>query len=177
MDLLGNIEEKLASGMISVCDDTLYFLEDESQKIGAEYLLTVNVAKKLAELNSGIGYPYKIYLERKTKLVATDCVPLMARKESKTFLGHKQILRKRHNTERNGRVDICLYRDSGGMARIPVCAIELKGFDPSRANVISDLRRNAEYFKITCRTGPRRLSMRVLQRCTHSQNQSLRTKE
>lgn len=152
MELLEKIEQKLISGMKSACDDTFWFLEDESQKIGAEYLLTVNVAKKLADLKS-VGYSYKIYLERKTKLVATDCVPLMASKESKTFLGKKRIIRKRHNTERNGKVDICLYRDSCGMEEIPVCAIELKGFDPAPAKVKSDLRRNAEYFKVACRTG------------------------
>ncbi|WP_148255589.1 hypothetical protein [Aidingimonas lacisalsi] len=153
MSFLLNIEEKILSGMKSACDDTFFFLEDESQKIAAEYLLTVNVAKKLAELNSGIGYPYKIYLERKTKLVATDCVPLMAREHSTNFLGYKRVLRKRHNTERNGKVDICLYRDSGGMSGVPVCVIELKGFDPSRQNVLKDLRRNSEFFKISCRTG------------------------
>lgn len=153
MNLLQKIEEKLSLGMRSACDDTFFFVEDESQKIAAEYLLTVNVAKKLAELNSGIGYPYKIYLERKTKLVATDCVPLTAREHSKNFLGYKRVLRKRQNTHRNGKVDICLYRDSGGMSGVPVCVVELKGFDPSRKDVVKDLRRNSEFFKISCRTG------------------------
>lgn len=153
MTTLKEIEGKLQSGMKSACEDTFYFLEDESQKIGAEYLLTVNIAKKLSDLNSYVGYPYKIYLERKTKLVATDCVPLMTREKSKNFLGYKHTFRKRKNTERNGRVDICLYRDSGGISGTPVCVIEVKGFDPGRKNVISDLKRNAEYFKISCRTG------------------------
>lgn len=60
MNLLEQIEDKISKGMESACTDTFLFSEDESQKIGAEYLLTVNVAKKLTELNSGIGYPYKI---------------------------------------------------------------------------------------------------------------------
>jgi hypothetical protein len=157
MPLIALIEEKILEGMRSSCNDTFLFLENESQKIGAEYLLTVNVAKKLADLNQYIGHPYKIYLERKTRLIASDCVPLFAREVANNFLGYRQVLRKQHNTSRNGKADITLYKDTGGLVGTPVCVIELKGFDPSRTSVLHDLRRNSEYFKLVCRTGASQL--------------------
>ena len=157
MKLLAQIEEKIREGMRSSCDDTFLFLEDESQKIGAEYLLTVNVAKKLAELNQYIGHPYKIYLERSTKLIASDCVPLFGRKAANNFLGYRQVHRRWHNTSRNGKADIALYNNTGDLSDTPVCVIELKGFDPSHMNVLHDLKRNAEYFWLVCRTGASQL--------------------
>ena len=157
MPLITQIEEKILEGMRSSCNDTFLFLEDESKKIGAEYLLTVNVAKKLADLNQYIGHPYKIYLERKTRLIASDCVPLCVRKVANNFLGYRHVLRKQHNTSRNGKVDITLYNNTGGLVDTPACVIELKGFDPSRKLVLQDLRRNSEYFKLVCRTGASQL--------------------
>ncbi len=113
MSLIAQIEEKILEGMRNSCYDTFLFLEDESQKIGAEYLLTVNVAKMLANLNQYIGHPYKIYLERKTRLIASDCVPLFGREVANNFLGYRQILRKQHNTSRNGKADITLQAGRG----------------------------------------------------------------
>lgn len=133
------------------------FLEDESQRIGAEYLATVNIAKKVAELNSSMGHPYKIYLERKTRLVATDCVPFFGKEPANNFLGYRNIRRRKHNTTRNGNVDIAVYDSTAKPFATPFCVIELKGFDPSRTVVLKDLRRNAEFFRISCRTGSSQL--------------------
>lgn len=153
MTLLDQIEQKLIAGMDESCSDTILFLEDDSQLIATEYLFTVNAAKKLAELNSGIGYPYKIYLEKKTKSVAKSCVPLMKRVPDKNRKGGKSIISGKHNTSRNGYVDICLYKDSTGFSETPVCIIELKGFNPRRGLVVKDLERNLEFFEISDKTG------------------------
>jgi hypothetical protein len=75
MNVQQQIEDKIKSAMKLACFDALKFSDDESQKIGAEYLLTVNVAKEIATLNHSFGEPCKIFLERQTKLFATDCVP------------------------------------------------------------------------------------------------------
>lgn len=144
------------------CLDTFVFLEDESQKIGAEYLATVNIAKKIAELNSSMGHPYKIYLERKTRLVATDCVPFFGKEPASNFLGYKNIRRRKQNTTRNGNVDIAVYDSTTRPFGTPFCVIELKGFDPSRTVVLKDLQRNAEFFHISCRTGASQLNFAFL---------------
>ncbi len=176
MPLIEQIEEKILEGIRSSCNDTFLFLEDESQKIGAEYLLTVNVAKKLADLNQYIGHPYKIYLERKTRLIASDCVPLFGREVANNFLGHRQVLRKQHNTSRNGKADITLYNNTDGLVGTPICVIELKGFDPSRTLVLQDLRRNSEYFKLVCRTGANNFNIPASRLCTRFRSQSLMIK-
>lgn len=156
MTLLDAIEDNIFSGMASACHDT-FFLEGESQRIGAEYLLTVSVAKALIDLSAQTPGPLTVHLERKTKLVATDCVPLMAPTQSRRKLPKKHILRQRHNTKRNGKVDISVYRKTGQLADVPVCVIELKGFDPRRADALKDLRRNTEYFRFSDRTGSSQL--------------------
>lgn len=148
------IKEKLIEGMRQACVDTLYFTDDASEKVAAEYLLTVNVAKKIATLNYSFGNPYKIYLERKTKKFAGDCIPLFKKVPDKSnFIKYRSIVRKKHhNTERNGKIDISVY-DNKPQIESPICAIELKGFNPSRTNIIKDLKRNSEYFFLTDDTG------------------------
>jgi hypothetical protein len=153
MNLLSKIEQKIFNGMISSCDDMMLFLEDESEIAAPEYLLTVNVAKSLATLNQYIGHPYKIYLERKTKLIASECVPSTGRVEANNFLGFLPIFRKWLNTDRNGRADICLYNNE----RKPVCVIELKGFNSNSKQTLLDLKRNANYFTLVCKTGSSQL--------------------
>jgi hypothetical protein len=48
-----DIEEAIREGMRDACVDSLVFSEDETRQIDAEYLLTVNVAKAIAKLNTG----------------------------------------------------------------------------------------------------------------------------
>jgi hypothetical protein len=157
MEAINQIEEKIREGMKHSCNDSFLFVEDESMEIASEYLLTVNVAKRLASLNQYIGHPYKIYLERKTRLIASDCVPLVGRAVANNFLGYVRIIRDRLNTSRNGRADITLYGDTGGLDPRPICVIELKGFNPSNTNIAKDLTRNSEYFQLASRTGSSRI--------------------
>ncbi len=142
------------------CEEAFFFSEDESRLIDAEYLLTVNVAKEIARLNNYIGVPYKIYLEKPTRKFASDCVPLMGRLPVSNFLGYRSTLRKSKNTTRNGKIDVVVYRD-GVSFRKPVCAIELKGFNPRREVVLQDLKRNGEYFSLSCVSGSSQISFSV----------------
>jgi len=111
----------------------------------AEYLLTVNVAKKIKELNTGFGFPYKIRLEYCTKLFATACTLLFGKVPAANFLGYKSIVRCSNDTERSGEIDVAVYEKSYGI-NVPVCAIEVKGFNPAKKGIQQDLKRNAEYF-------------------------------
>lgn len=100
-----------------------------------------------------MGHPYKVYLERKTRLIATDCVPLFGKAPATNSLGYKNVRRRKQNTTRNGKVDISVYDSTSKPFATPFCVLELKGFDPSRTDVLKDLRRNAEFFQVSCRTG------------------------
>lgn len=141
--------------MVGACEDMLNFTDEPSRRINAEYLFTVNVAKAINRLNSYHGDPYRIFLEKSTKHFARDCLkpvvfghPL----ERRSTVFRKDTLR----IERNGRIDIAVYTDvsnNGYMGEQPLCAIELKGFNPQRKLVINDLKRNLAYLRVSGNTG------------------------
>ncbi|GAB3103510.1 hypothetical protein G8770_19695 [Aestuariicella hydrocarbonica] len=147
-----DIINKLKESMRTSCDDAFYFSDNETQLIDAEYLLTVNAAKAIKELNHYFGTPYKICLENNTKKFASACTPLMANVKADNFLGYKSVIRTPSNTLRSGKIDIAIYTDRNSID-IPLCAIEVKGFNPCKTLVIEDLERNAEYFSLSSRTG------------------------
>lgn len=155
-----DIIKKLKESMKTSCDDAFYFSDDETQLIDAEYLLTVNAAKAIKELNLDFGSPYKICLENNTKKFASACTPLIANVKSDNFLGHKSVIRTPNNTRRSGKIDIAIYTDRNSID-IPLCAIEVKGFNPSKFLIIKDLERNAEYFGLSSRTGESTLPFAV----------------
>jgi len=143
---------KLKNAMITSCDDVLYFSDNETQLLDAEYLLTVNSAKSIRELNRHFGTPYNIFLENDTKKFATSCTPLLGRENADNFLGYRHVIRNSNNTLRSGKIDIAVYTNKNG-DDIPICAIEVKGFNPNKSLIIADLERNSEYFRLTSRTG------------------------
>lgn len=159
MSIESDILKKLQEALKTSCDDALYFSDDETQLIEAEYLLTVNAAKAIKELNKYFGEPYKIHLEHDTKKFATACTPLYGKKIN-NFSIPKTLIRTRNNTKRSGKIDIALYTTSNGLDK-PLCAIEIKGFRPSKAEIIKDLERNAEYFHLTSPTGKSTLPFTV----------------
>lgn len=146
--------------MKTSCDDAFYFSDDETQLIEAEYLLTVNAAKAIKELNPYFGSPYKIRLENDTQKFASACTSLMAKVKAENFLGHKTVIQTPNNTRRPGKIDIAIYTDQNSID-IPLCAIEVKGFNPSKHLIIKDLERNAEYFYLSSRTGDSTLPFSV----------------
>ena len=138
--------QKILDGLRAACDDTVVFTEDFSRPIDAEYLAAVYVAKQIATLNTGLGYPLKIYLEMCAESFKAECTPLLASVAAANLTGKKLVPRSRTSIGRSGRIDVAVMRD-GELDRVPVCAIEMKAFNPSRARVVADLRRNAEYFE------------------------------
>jgi len=139
--------KKIKASMFTSCEDALFFSDDETQLISAEYLLTVNTAKAIKELNTYFGTPYKICLENNTKQFSTACTPSL--KLDKNF---NSIHQARNNTKRSGRIDIAVYTHDN-VSYVPVCAIEIKGFNPPKSLVIKDIERNSEYFSFVSPTG------------------------
>jgi hypothetical protein len=147
--------EPLINAMRTACDDMLRFSGNPARRLNAEYLFTVAVAKQIDKLNSYYGDPYQIHLEKKTREFARNCMhPVkfgnpMQRSSCKIRKGFPRLAR-------NGRIDIAVYQEipnNGYLDSQPVCAIELKGFNPARNLVLKDLRRNLEFFSIIGPTG------------------------
>lgn len=152
---LGDITEKVKVAMKAACNDMLRFSDEPARKINAEYLLTVNVAKAIDELNMQPADPYKIYIEKPTRDFARDCLhPVVF---GNPLVRGSSVLRKgRPSIKRNGRIDVVVYYNDPLTAYFgtqPLCAIELKGFNPTRALVVADLQRNLEFHKVFGNTG------------------------
>ena len=160
MSIESDITNKLKEALTISCEDALYFSDDETRLIDAEYLLTVNAAKAIKELNRYFGEPYKIRLEHVTKEFATSCTPLFGEKFANNILGYSGIIRSNNDSTRPGKIDIAVYTTSNGLDN-PLCAIEIKGFNPSKELINKDLERNAEYFRLTSKTGASTLPFTV----------------
>lgn len=148
------IIEKIKQAMTRSCRDMLEFTDEPSREFNAEYLFTVNAVKSINELNGPDADPFKIYLERSTKTFAQDCIHPV--KWGKFKVTPTIFRRKIPNINRPGRVDIAIYYDKP-MSRYfgtqPLCAIEIKGFNPQRKVVIEDLKRNLELLRASGETG------------------------
>lgn len=149
------IREKIKDAMVQSCNDMLSFTDGPSLKFNSEYLFTVNVAKKISRLNGPEADPYKIYLEKATKVFAKDClVPVTFGQPMKR--GSTIFRRHAPKIKRNGRVDVVVYIDvpnNGYLGAQPLCAIEVKGFNPQRKHVLDDLKRNLEFHRVEGPTG------------------------
>lgn len=150
-----SFRDPLVKAMKRACDDMLRFSGEPAKRLNAEYLFTVAVAKELAGLNRYHGDPYRIYLEKKTRDFAKDCLHPVKFGNS---MQRGSITRRTGvpKLSRNGRIDVAVYEDvpnNGYLGHQPICAIELKGFNPARALVLEDLKRNLEYFSVKGNTG------------------------
>jgi hypothetical protein len=150
--MLSDIQEAVKSAMRKACSDTFAFTDNIREEVAAEYLLTVNVAHAIGANNKSFGHPYAVRIECSTKRFATSCLPLFKKTPANNFLTYTHVLRKPKNVGRNGRIDVAIFRGTG-LHEQSHCAIELKGFNPSRKSVINDLTRNAHYFSIVGTTG------------------------
>lgn len=152
--LESKIVTKIIEGMISSLSDAMYLSENFSAIVKTEYLITVNIAQKISELGPLRGSErICTFLEVKTKEFASSCVPIFKKTVNPLNNLPSTLLRKFKNTGRNGRIDIAVYCSGSSLLNKAVCAIEVKGFNPSRNYVIKDLERNAEYFGLYCKTG------------------------
>ena len=146
----------IEDAMTFSCDQSELFTDAKSEPIAAEYLFTVAVAKKIAELNGPPGDPYIIRVERDAETFAKDCLSPMIVGSGQGFR-RKMIFRKgKPDVGRKGRVDVTVYVDkpnSGYWGHQPLCAIEVKGFQPAKELVIEDLARNLSFLRATGNTG------------------------
>ncbi|CAI2302480.1 hypothetical protein [Vibrio parahaemolyticus] len=152
-----DIVESTKKGLKSALYDAHSFTESFSSITSAEYILTVNVAQQISKLGPKKGPALiTINVEMQTKKFASMCVPLMKKtpisKPSKGFPRNKTVFRTPKNTSRNGKIDIAVLKQ-GTLEDKPVCAIELKGFNPTKGLVIKDIERNLDYFSFTGQTG------------------------
>lgn len=124
-------------GLMNACDDAFH-LTGSPVKITPEYVVTVNVAKSLFNIDySGYGNNFKVKIEEKTSVFATECV----HHNANLFFKITNIV----NTDRNGKIDIAIYSENGE----PICPIEVKDFAPQKSEIISDLIRNINILKLT----------------------------
>lgn len=161
--------ELLKEAMNITLQDILLFTDNPTVGIQAEYLLTVNVAKEIAKLNRYYADPYIIYLEKKTTHFARQCLPaivwgkarltdglsriqaLKERQKNTRLLNFKQVDTK----HRTGKIDVAIYQHpkNGQLGEQPLCAIELKSFNPSKNKIIADLERNLFFLNLKANTG------------------------
>ncbi|MPT34816.1 MAG: hypothetical protein E2604_06955 [Flavobacterium sp.] len=131
--------ETIFEGLRDACNTSFFFKNGDFTEIKPEYLLTVLVAKQFSDQNN--LDKFIIRLEEATEDFATSCVP-------ETNVDWE--IPKRHNCNRNGRIDIAIYSPDTSKrifhSYAPLFPIELKGIDPTKSLVLEDLKRNMEYF-------------------------------
>jgi len=153
MDHREAILEKIWQAMEFACEQSELFTGSKADTISAEYLFTVAVAMAIAEHNGPPGEPYVIRVERDAATFMKDCVrPIKFAGQFKS----RMIRAEDPDIRRPGRVDVTVYMDvpnSGHFGVRPLCAIELKGFDPGAGLVRADLERNLGFLRTTGPTG------------------------
>jgi hypothetical protein len=163
MSPMKDILSKVKEAMKESCTDTFLFSDDETRLIDAEYLLIVNAAKAIQSLNTYFGSPYRIYLEHNTHAFCKACTPSYTiRKNPKSKWNVGKIVTRGSVSDvgKSGRIDIAVYSENQS-DEYPVCAIEVKGFNPAKSVILPDLQRNLEYFTKASRTGASRVRFTV----------------
>lgn len=148
----------IADGMKVACADMLDFSDEPAKQFNAEYLFTVAAAKAINDKNGPAADPYDIRIECSTENFALDCLPLMKRIGKPTERRSTILRTKDHlpTIDRPGRIDIAVYHDPVSpthFGKVPLCAIELKGFNPPRHLVVQDLQRNLQFHRASGPTG------------------------
>lgn len=134
-----DFENKILKGLKSTINEYILLKgkDFQNQWSKPEYLATVNIARTLAEINEYPAEKIIISIEEDTYKFSQKCVPQKFQNIFNTKL-------KSFNTERNGKIDIAIYEQYKNK---PICTVEVKNFNPKKEVLISDLKRNAEYFK------------------------------
>ncbi|HHR6038079.1 TPA: hypothetical protein ACS70C_002471 [Providencia alcalifaciens] len=142
-------EKKLIEAMYQTIREFFHFTDEESRVLNVEYLLTVNVAKKLIEINEGYPGPYRVYLEHPTKILQADCLPIAI---NGSMFSKSEIRIYDKYISRPGRVDVCVYKQDN-VYKYPLFLVEVKGFNPRLGEVEKDIIRISQFMNATCNTG------------------------
>ncbi|MEI1682326.1 hypothetical protein V8P49_14045 [Acinetobacter baumannii] len=150
-----NVSVAIEKAMHTTLGDIRRFVNDLTEGIQAEYLFTVNVAKELAKHNIGPGDPYKIRLERKVNVFARDCLPKIKIQGNRWEKNSRKFLKDIPKTYREGKIDLAVYVDGylPYPTTYPLCAIELKAFNPAKCKIKDDLLRNQALLNLQANTG------------------------
>lgn len=132
-----DIEKKIYKGLQETCVDAINFNGTFNTEVKPEYLITMNIAKAIGELNFYPGSPFLIRPEEQTKIFATRCVPDILWND----ILAPTIFRSAQNTDRNGRFDIAVYE---GDTEKPLTAIEVKLINPTVNDIKDDIKRLSE---------------------------------
>lgn len=151
------LKKAIKRGMKNAFIDMIWFSDNPRDLIGAEYLITVNIAKAIAiNLNTrSIAYSYKVYLEQSIEEFSNHCVPETIETETNNG-SEREILGRTggHNKGNKGRIDIAVYKDIPTNtnrfvnieSKTPYCAIEVKSCNANKSKILNDLKRNLKYF-------------------------------
>jgi hypothetical protein len=147
------------------CEQSELFTGNRADPIASEYLFTVAVATAIAEINGPPGDPYIIRVERDATTFMKDCVRPFRFVPQVTPGRSRMVRAEEPDICRPGRVDVAVYTDvlnSGHFGVRPLCAIEVKGFNPASGLVNLDLERNLGFLRTTGPTGDSVLEFTVL---------------
>ena len=153
------IINSVKKGMILAAKDSILMNLYSGAKIGIEYLATVSIGQQLVNNEAWNCGEHELHFEYSTKKFISSTVPLikkMPRLPGQVF--SRSIVRKLSNTTRNGRVDIALLQNRGGV-NFPLCAIEVKGNNPTKKLLVNDLKRNLECMVYSAETGSSTLDL------------------
>lgn len=148
-------ERLIFEGMRNSYRNAFSFSGEITTTIKPEYLVTVNIAQSINEINKHNSNIIIIKLEESTWSFASSCVPLFSNPNS---LFNNHIREMQDSQKRPGRVDIATYREVGSFDKRPFAVIEVKGFVKYVSTIYLDIIRNLEFFGISDKnTGSSRL--------------------
>lgn len=138
------IISRIKNGMKEACFHAINFSLCAEDIIKAEYFYTVFIANYLLPQNEW-GGSCRVNVEHPTEDFCCNAFRYYSGGIGRNMnfssgLGQNG---KRHNTERKGKIDITITEND-----ISLCAIEVKGFNPAKALLEEDLRRNFQYFTL-----------------------------
>lgn len=121
---MNKFELSIIEGLRATIKDYILLkgLDFENQWTKPEYLATVNIAKSISKFNSYPAEKIIIAIEESTEDFSNKCVPEISKDIFNLSFND-------FNTERNGKIDIAVYKNDGKTA---LCAIEVKNFNPTK---------------------------------------------
>ena len=140
------IEDKIKQGIESAYLDIIAFNKELNSDIKPEYLVTVNVAQKIGELNKPYDreqYPLRIKLEERARRLLNICrefVPATTVDELFT-LNYWKDLGSDIKPKSKERVDIAIYDND----EKPLALIEVKKFTLYPKTLKKDIKRNLNF--------------------------------
>jgi hypothetical protein len=136
------IVSRIKNGMKEACFHAINFSLSAKDIIKAEYFYTIFIANYLLP-QSEWGVERKLNVEHPTEDFCCNAFRYCAGGSGRNMNFRSGVGQngKAHNPERKGKIDITITEND-----MSLCAIEVKGFNPAKALVEEDLRRNFQYF-------------------------------